>query len=434
MNEIDSKLLEVQNSTFAVTRCIKNLFQELGVSSELVHFFSMLLEVVIVLLLTYVFQWIARKIVILVLKKIGKSTKLRFANFLLNNRFPTFLALTAPLSWVRSTIPIVFEAYPGIISFLVGATNIFIVVMIYWVLNSVMKSIMQYLMSFDEFKDKPINSYIQVVRIILLFFCAAAIFTILTGISIKGFFTGMGAASAVMMLVFKDSILGFVASIQVTTNDIVRLGDWITMPKFNADGDVMQISLTSVKIRNFDNTIVTVPTYSLISDSFQNWRGMQMSGGRRIKRSIPIKQSSINYVTEDKLNEYKKIQLLENYITERQEAIIKSNTDTQADKSLYLNGRNLTNIGLFRKYAEEYLKNHPAIKKDTMIMVRQLDPSAQGIPMEMYCFTKTINWTEYEGIMSDIFDHLTAAMPYFELGIYEQLSDKKNLEKVLDTK
>lgn len=432
MNELDEKIEAVQNSAYAVSRWTKELLEGWGVSPEMNGFVNMLLLSAGIILFTYVFQLIAKRLVIFVLKRLGRIEKLKFANHLLNNRFPMFLAFIVPLTWVRNTIPVAFEYYPKTAVFLTGATNIFIVLMIYWLINAILKSLCQYIMSFERFKDKPINSYFQVGRIFLTILTIAAIFTVLTGITIKGFFTAMGAASAVLMLVFKDTILGFVTSIQVTTNDMVRIGDWVTMPKYNADGDVEQISLTTVKIRNFDKTVVTVPTYSLISDSLQNWRGMQESGGRRIKRSIPIKQSSISYIKAEELEGYKKIQLLEGYITEKQAEIEKYNKESGANKELLLNGRNLTNLGLFRKYAELYLKNHPDIRKDATLMVRQLEPTTQGIPIEIYCFSNTVVWAEYEGIASDIFDHLTAAMPYFNLGIYEQISDAKNLKKVIE--
>jgi Small-conductance mechanosensitive channel len=226
------------------------------------------------------------------------------------------------------------------------------------------------------------------------------------------------------MLMFKDSIMGFVASIQVTTNDIVRLGDWVTVPKYGADGDVIEINLTTVKVQNFDKTITTLPTYSLISDSFQNWRGMQASGGRRIKRSIIIKQSSIRYIPEEEIPLFKRIQGITRYIEERQAEIQDHNRKIGADRSIPVNGRNLTNAGLFRKYAEWYLQNHPGTHKDMTLMVRQLAPTENGLPFELYVFTNTTQWVAYEYIMADIFDHLIAAVPYFDLQIFERESSK----------
>ena len=204
---------------------------------------------------------------------------------------------------------------------------------------------------------------------------------------------------------------------------MVRIGDWITMPKYNADGDVIQITLTTVKVRNFDKTITTIPTYAMISDSFQNWRGMRQQGGRRIKRSILLKQSTFRYIEDNELERFKKIQNISDYIDERQQEVDLYNESIGADRTLRVNGRNLTNIGLFRKYAEVYLRNHPDVRKDMNIMVRQLAPTEFGMPIEIYCFTTTTVWIEYEGIMGDIFDHLTSAVRYFDLKIFENLSD-----------
>lgn len=241
------------------------------------------------------------------------------------------------------------------------------------------------------------------------------------------FFAAMGAASAILLLMFKDTIMGFVASIQVTTNDMVRIGDWITMPKYGADGDVEEINLTTVKVRNFDKTITTIPTYTLISDSFQNWRGMQESGGRRIKRSIIIKQASIRFVDESELPNFRKIQGIRDYIEERGDVIRKHNEKIGADRSLALNGRNFTNFGLYRRYAEWYVQNHPDIHKGMTLMVRQLAPTENGLPLELYVFTTTTNWAQYEYIMADIFDHLIAAVPYFGLQVFERTSGADTL-------
>src|SRR5690606_38967685 len=216
-----------------------------------------------------------------------------------------------------------------------------------------------------------------------------------------------------------DTIMGFVASIQVTTNDMVRIGDWIEMPKYGADGDVLEINLTTVKVQNWDKTITTIPTYTLISDSFQNWRGMQDSGGRRIKRAIVLKQGSIRFISDEELPRFKKIQGIHAYITQRQEEISKHNQSIGADRSVPVNGRNLTNAGLFRIYIDWYLRNHPGTHKSMLMMVRQLAPTEHGLPLELYVFTNTIRWVEYEPIQADIFDHLIAAAKYFDLEIFE---------------
>ncbi|RQP15744.1 MAG: mechanosensitive ion channel protein MscS, partial [Parapedobacter sp.] len=233
------------------------------------------------------------------------------------------------------------------------------------------------------------------------------------------FLGALGAASAILMLVFKDTILGFVASIQVSTNDMVRVGDWIEMPKYGADGDVIEINLNTVKVQNWDKTITTIPTYYLITDSFKNWRGMQDAGGRRIKRAINIKISSIRYLSREEIERLSKIQLLASYIMERQAEIDRYNAETKADRSMPVNGRNMTNVGLFRQYINRYVQNHPQIRKDMTMLVRQLQPTEHGLPIEVYIFTSDIRWAIYEDIMSDIFDHLLSAIKYFELEVFE---------------
>jgi miniconductance mechanosensitive channel len=229
----------------------------------------------------------------------------------------------------------------------------------------------------------------------------------------------MGALSAVILLIFKDTILGFVASIQLSTNDLIRIGDWITMKQYGADGDVIEINLNSVKIQNFDKTITTIPTYKLISDSFKNWRGMSESDGRRIKRSLLIKGSSIKFMSKENLVELKKIKLIEDFIVLKEKEIDTHNSILEMDKSVLVNGRNLTNLGLFRNYIEMYLESAAFINTEMTVMCRQLSPSPQGIPLEIYAFSRNKEWKDYEHIMSDIFDHLLASLNTFQLELFE---------------
>jgi miniconductance mechanosensitive channel len=257
------------------------------------------------------------------------------------------------------------------------------------------------------------------VKIIFYLFGAIIIFSKLTGKDPVAFFSVMGAASAILLLMFKDTIMGFVASIQVTTNDMVRIGDWIEMPKYGADGDVIEMTLTTVKVQNWDKTITTLPTHVLITDSFKNWQGMREFGGRRLKRSIMIKQSTIRYIKDDELDRFKAIQGIRDFITERKLEIDLHNERIGADRRIPVNGRNLTNAGLFRKYATWYIENHPGVHKDKTIMVRQLAPTEHGLPFELYLFTNTVAWVGYESIAGDIFDHLIAAVKYFDLEIFE---------------
>jgi miniconductance mechanosensitive channel len=229
-------------------------------------------------------------------------------------------------------------------------------------------------------------------------------------------------------LIFRDIIMGFVASVQVAINDMIRIGDWVTMDKFGADGDVIEINLTTVKVRNFDNTTTTIPTYSLSSDSFQNWRGMLNSDGRRIKRHILIKTSSIRFLEDAELSKLKSIHLISDYIDTRKKEIDAYNSSSSIDKSIPINGRNLTNLGLFRKYITSYLRSHPALNQDMILMCRQLQSTSQGVPIEIYAFSRDKVWENYEYVMSDVFDHIFSSVKYFDLEVYELPSEKAYLK------
>lgn len=391
-----------------------------GAPESLASYINLFVLLAIVVVLVYFLQHFVRAALKKVFRKLSSTSKLRYFNYLIQNRFPHFLALAAPLSMVQNAIPVVFADFPSFIGPLSKLTEIYTVFMIVWILMSIIRSGIDVLKEKQPFRDKPMESYLQVVQMIFYLFGAVYLFSLLTGKSPGVFFGAMGAASAVLLLMFKDTIMGFVASIQVTTNDMVRIGDWIEMPKYGADGDVLEINLTTVKVQNWDKTITTIPTYTLIQDSFQNWRGMQNSGGRRIKRALYIKQGTIRFIADDEVARFKKIQGMSAYIEERQNIIQKHNESLYgADRSVPVNGRNLTNFGLFRKYIDWYLNSHPGTHKGMTMMVRQLAPTEKGMPLELYLFTNTVAWAEYEGIMADIFDHLIAAVKYFDLEIFE---------------
>lgn len=391
----------------------------LGVPGTTASYINLALLILVVAILVYALQHIVRLVLRKVFEKLSRNSNLRIFQYLRNNRFPHYLALIAPLSLVKNSIPIVFADFPGWIRPLDNLTEIYMVFMIVWIIMSIVKSGTDVLKEREPFRDKPMESYLQVIQMVFFLFGAVYLFSTLTGKSPMVFFGAMGAASAVLLLMFKDTIMGFVASMQVTTNDMVRIGDWIEMPKYGADGDVLEINLTTVKVQNWDKTITTIPTYALIADSFQNWRGMQDSGGRRIKRAIHLKQNSIRYIADEELSRFRKIQGISAYIDERQAEIIKHNQSIGADRSIPVNGRNLTNAGLYRQYIDWYLQNHPGTHKGMLMMVRQLAPNQYGLPIELYVFANTIRWVEYEPIQADIFDHLIAAVKYFDLEIFE---------------
>ncbi|GGK29458.1 mechanosensitive ion channel protein MscS [Yeosuana aromativorans] len=370
-------------------------------------------------ILVYIIDFIIRKLLIQVFSQFASKSKTNFDDLLVANKVPRNVAHVIPLLVMLQFMPIVLTDFSYYEMLVEKGLQVFAIVLTLWIVRSVLNSIKDYMKTLPSLKDKPIDSYIQVFMIFAWVIGILSAIAILTGIAFIHFITTLGAASAVVILIFKDTILGFVASIQVSINDMVHIGDWITFEKYGADGDVIEINLATVKVQNFDKTITTIPTYALISDSFKNWRGMVKSDGRRIKRALNIKLSSVKYLSKDEIDRLKKIQLIDSYLDTRQNDIDSYNSSNGINKELALNGRNLTNIGVFRKYAQTYLERHSAINKDMMIMVRQLEPTSQGIPLEIYAFSSDKRWENYEYIMADIFDHLIAAVPYFDLEVFE---------------
>ena len=271
-------------------------------------------------------------------------------------------------------------------------------------------------------KEISITPFVQVLKLVLYFVTGILLLSLLLQKTPLYFLSGLGALTAVLMFVFKDVLMGFVAGIQLIANKMVAPKDWIEMPKYGADGDVLEITLTTVKVQNFDNTITTIPTYALINESFKNWRNMNLSGGRRIKRYVNIDLGSIKFCSSEMLEQFKRIQLISQYIQNRQEEILVYNKKHQVDESKLVNGRRLTNIGVFRSYVEAYLRQHPMIHKDMTFLIRQLSPSENGLPIEIYVFCKDTNWTAYEAIQADIFDHILAVVPEFDLRVFQEPS------------
>jgi miniconductance mechanosensitive channel len=358
---------------------------------------------------------------------IARKTKTKFDDLLISNKTVMYISHLIPLLFIYKSVPIILKDYnywEGVFGKLVG---IYIILLILWIIRTIFNALKDHLKSIPKFSDKPIDSYIQVIMIVLWIMGITAIFSEIFDIKIEKMLTTLGAISAIILLIFRDTILGFVASIQVSVNDMLRIGDWITMDKFGADGDVIEINLATVKVRNFDNTTTSIPTYSLISDSFKNWRGMQKSEGRRIKRHVLIKSNSVRFIKNGELDDLMKIQLLKEYIAHKKVEIEKYNLNNNIDKELSLNGRNLTNLGLFRKYITKYLENHAGLNKDMLLVCRQLQPTAQGIPLEIYVFSKDKQWENYEYIMSDIFDHIIASVSFFDLELFELPSEGRNV-------
>lgn len=370
-------------------------------------------------ILMFILDYILRNIILVILRAYSIKSKTKLDDILIRNKtFHNFIHLI-PITLAKIFFPIIFKGFPNLIAFMVASTNVFVVIAITLVSRSLIRSIRDYSKTKPSLADKPVDSYSQVASIILYFISGIIIYAIISGNSPIDFLISLGAASAILMLVFKDTIMGFVASIQVSTNDMVRVGDWIEMTKFGASGSVLEINLSTVKVQNFDKTITTIPTYLLISDSFKNYRGMQTSGGRRIKRSINIKISSIRFLNKDEIELLKRVYLLKPFIEERQQEIDLYNEHNNVDQSMPINGRRMTNIGLFRAYVRMHAEQNPNIHKDFNLMVRQLQPTEHGLPLELYMFTNTTTWALYENIMSDIFDHVLASIDYFHLEVFE---------------
>ncbi len=394
-------------------------FKELSFTDTSAKYMNMLLLFVIALVGIFIVDLIVRTILRFISARIASTTKSNFDDLLISNRVPANTAHVPALYLVHESIPIVFHDFENLHVILEKTTTIIAIILGLWIVRSLLNTLKSYFKTLPRLKDKPIDSYIQVFMIFAWSAGILLAIAVVIELSLTKFIAGFGTISAIILLIFKDTILGFVASIQVAINDMVRIGDWITFEKYGADGDVIEINLATVKVQNWDNTITTIPTYAMISDSFKNWRGMTNSDGRRIKRHMLIKQNSIKYLTDEDIERLKGIQIIESYLTNMQQKIEQYNTANNADKSLLINGRNLTNVGVFRKFIQTYLEQHSAINDQMLLMARQLQPTAEGIPLEIYCFSKDKRWQNYEYVMSDLFDHFLAAVPYFDLEIFE---------------
>lgn len=404
------------------------LFKSLDFNDELSLYLNLFVNIIVLIVVAYILDYIFKKVFIIFLAIVAAKTKSSFDDFLVANKTAKYIAHLVPLLFIYKTVPVILSKFTYWEDFFEKGVKIYIILLSLWITRSIFNALKDFLKQQPRFSDKPIDSYIQVIMLFLWIFGITSFILIIFDTSKTTLLTTFGSISALIILVFRDTILGFVASISVSVNDMVRIGDWITMDKFGADGDVIEINLATVKVRNFDNTTTTIPTYSLISDSFRNWRGMLNSDGRRIKRHILIKSNSVKFIQPEEIEKYKKIQHISSYIAHRQSDIDKYNLANAIDKSTIVNGRNLTNLGLFRKYINQYIISHPGINKDMLIMVRYLQVTDKGIPLEIYCFSKDKEWLNYEHIMADIFDHVIASVPYFGLEVFEIVSTPAKID------
>ena len=333
------------------------------------------------------------------------------------------LANVVPALVISAGISIVPDLPPQVVTVVKALCQVFVVVTIALAISKALDAINRNYERRPDALNKPIKGYLQVVKIVVFVVAGLSIVATLLGLKLGPMVAGLGAATAVLMLVFQDTILSLVASVQISGDGRVRLGDWIEMPSQNADGDVIDIALHTITVQNFDKTITTIPTKKLVTESFKNWRGMQEAGGRRIKRALYLDQHSVGFLDAAALQRLEQFAVLGDYLREKQAELTQWNTQLQAQGVAAVNARRVTNLGTFRAYVERYLRRHPGIHTDMTLLVRQLQPTTEGLPLEVYCFTRTTAWAGYEGIQSDVFDHLLAILPAFGLRVFQASSD-----------
>lgn len=393
--------------------------ESMGASEDVASIIFQALAYVILLLLSF----IAYKLTVLLLRKLiiplTARIKSHLDNLLLKNRFFIRIAFLVPASIIFFALDSDLFIHADLSEFVKKLITIFFYIITVFIFDSLLSTIDDYYNRFHIAKDHPISGIIQVIKIIVYILGLLGVIGFLINKDISSILIGLGTLSAVLMLIFRDPILGFVGGLQLIFNKMIAIGDWISMPKYGADGNVLEINLTTVKVQNFDKTIVTVPTYSLISGSFQNYRGMVESGGRRIKRAINIDMDSVKFCSKEILERFKKIDVLKNYIDKTEKEIDGFNTAEKINLSVLVNGRRQTNLGVFRAYLKAYLRKRADIHNDMTFLVRHLDPTEKGIPIQIYVFTTTVDWAEYEDIQANIFDHILSVIPEFELRVFQ---------------
>ncbi len=398
------------------------------------------------LLLIFIIAWlghyITRIFFIRIITRIARHTKTTWDDILIKRRVFTGLAHLVPAFILYFTAD--FSApgagqeiselsdsavsllsrdhYFSLARFLVKGAQIYFILIFVYVFNALLNAGLDIYNTTPFAQNRPIKGYVQLIKILVFFLSGILLVAILLGKDPTGLLAGLGAMAAVLLLIFKDTILGFVASIQLSANNMVKIGDWVEMRSRGADGPVTDITLNTIKVQNWDKTISTIPTYAMVSESFINWKGMEESGGRRIKRSISIDMRSVRLCTTQMLNRFEKFYFIRDYVREKEKEIREYNKSMNISDEDVISGRRQTNVGIFRKYLEVYLQRHPKVKKDMIFMVRQLQPTEKGLPIEIYAFSKEQEWPRYEAVQADIFDHILAVIPEFELRVFQEPS------------
>lgn len=397
----------------------RNYLSDLGWSETIVDATTVVIDMAVLLLASYIVDFIMRRVVISMMQRIARRTKNTWDDYFMEQRVFQSIIHIVPLLAIHSFIPLIFDDLPGWVGPLEKVASVIITYQVVITVNRIGRAVASLLESQPRFENQPVRSLLSVVIFISWFVGILSVISIVTGTSMGALMGALVGTTAVLMLIFQDSIQGLLANFQITMYDLVRKGDWVTFSKYGVDGDVVSVDLTTVKVQNFNKTISTVPAKAFVNESFVNWRGMESSEVRRIKRHLVIDLESVGFADATLIQNLGKVERLKPYLAERSAQIDADNQAKGIDTSLDVNGRHLTNLGLFRAYAEAYLREHDLISKDHSLMVRQLQPTGHGVPLEVYCFCKEIRWVQYEAIVSSLFDHLIASVPTFDLRLYQ---------------
>ncbi len=397
-------------------------FASLGLGEQLVFAASRLTVVVAILLLAVAGNLVGKLIMKSVVRRLVRRTKTQWDDAIYDRGVLNRLSHLVPAVVIYVLSPLIFPETAIVADIITRLAIAYMIAVAVLVIDAGLEAGNDIYNSFERSRRRPIKGYVQLVKIIVYIVGAILVITAIMQVSPVGILSGLGAMSAVLLLVFKDSILGFVSSLQLAGNNMVHLGDWIEMPKYGADGDVVDITLQSIKVQNWDKTITTIPIYALVSDSFKNWRGMQDSGGRRIKRSVSIDMQSVRFCSSEMLDRFERFHLLRDYLKQKRAEVAEYNQSHGITQDDVVSGRALTNLGTFRAYIAAYLHNHPKIHLGMTFLVRHLPPGPTGLPIEIYVFSSDQAWANYEGIQADIFDHLLSVIPEFGLRVYQEPS------------
>ena len=401
---------------------VKNWLVEQNLDATAALVLARVIAYLFIIFLSVVANFVAKRVILSVVRSLVSRSRTDWDDVLVQRRVFSNLSHLAPALVLYTLMPLALEGYGLLTALHTSAALIYMILVSLLVVDSLLNAVHDIYGTFEISREVPIRSFLQVLKIILYFVSGIFILSVILNRTPLYFLSGLGALTAVLMLIFKDAILGLVAGIQLTANRMVAQGDWIEMPRYGADGDVLEVTLATVKVQNWDNTITTIPTYALISESFKNWRGMQQSGGRRIKRSIHVDMNSIRFCSEEMIGRFSRIQYIAEYIETKRAALAEHNRSSDVDDSSLTNGRRMTNIGTFRAYIQAYLRNHPMVSQEMTFLVRQLAPGEHGLPIEIYVFCTDIRWAHYEAIQADIFDHLLAVLPEFDLRVFQSPS------------